>query len=360
MSLLGLASRFVQPLLLSQDAETAHAMTVKALKTLPVPACGSHDPALAVSAFGLSFPNPVGLAPGFDKQAEVPDALLRLGFGFVEVGGVTPRPQPGNPRPRVFRLPQDGAVINRYGLNSDGMEQVATRLKARRRTGIVGINVGPNKESADRIADFAALTTMFAPLVDYISINVSSPNTPGLRDLQQIAALDEILARAIEARNAVGSCPLLLKIAPDIALADLDDIVAVALKRGLDGLIVSNTTVARPDSLQDKATAKESGGLSGAPLFVPSTRLLAQASLRVEGRLPLIGVGGISSAADAIAKIEAGATLVQLYSALVFKGIGLVDEIKQGLSAHLRREGTTLAALRGSRASHWAEADRPL
>jgi dihydroorotate dehydrogenase len=358
MPLLGLASRLVQPLLLTQDAETAHGLSIRALKALPLslPLCGSDSPALATRAFGLTFSNPVGLAAGFDKQAEVPDALLKLGFGFVEVGGVTPLPQPGNARPRVFRLPQDEAVINRYGLNSEGMGVVRARLAARfGRSGVVGVNIGPNKESADRVADFVALVQALAPVSQFLTVNVSSPNTPGLRDLQQIAALDDILARVIETRNGLGTCPILLKIAPDLALADLDDIVKVARSRGIDGMIVSNTTIARPETLKDQATAKETGGLSGKPLFSASTRILAQTFLRVEGAFPLIGVGGISSPQTAFAKLEAGATLVQLYSALVFKGIGLVGDIKQGIASRLRAERCTLSSVTGRKAQDWAD-----
>ncbi len=296
MSLLGLAGRLAQPFLMATDPEMGHHLAVQALKVMPIPACKADDPILKVSAFGMDFPNPVGMAAGFDKQAEVPDAVLRLGFGHVEVGGVTPLPQPGNPRPRVFRLVADEGIINRYGLNSEGMVAVTARLASRRsRGGIVGVNFGPNKETKDRIADYAAMASMFAPVVDYLSVNVSSPNTPGLRDLQQVAALDEIIARVSEAAKAAvpgRSVPILVKIAPDLALADLDDLVAMALKRGIDGMIVSNTTISRPASLRDQTRAKEAGGLSGKPVFDLSTRMLAETYRRVEGRFPLVGVGG--------------------------------------------------------------------
>ncbi|QCI66201.1 quinone-dependent dihydroorotate dehydrogenase [Phreatobacter stygius] len=356
MTLLSLASRLAQPFLLATDPETGHQLAVTALKTLPVPRCGADDRRLAVQAFGFDFSNPVGLAAGFDKHAEVPDACLRLGFGFVEVGGVTPEPQVGNPKPRLFRLVPDQAVINRYGLNSDGVDAVAERLRRRQgRPGIVGVNIGPNKDTADRIADYGRLVEKLAPHASYLSVNVSSPNTPGLRDLQQASFLDEVLARSLDARDRVAAGkPVLVKIAPDLSLAGLDDMVEVCRTRRVDGMIVSNTTIERPASLIDQATAKEAGGLSGAPLFDRSTRMLAETYRRVEGQFPLVGVGGIASAEDAFAKIAAGATVVQLYSALVFKGLSLVEDIKAGLVQHLKREGLgSIAAVIGSRADDW-------
>ena len=340
-----LASLFhlARPLIHRMDAETAHRMTVAALAAAPALKPSPDDPVLTTEAFGLSFPNPVGLAAGFDKHAEAIDGALGLGFGFVEVGGVTPLPQPGNPRPRVFRLAEDEAVINRYGFNSEGVEAVAKRLAARReRGGIVGVNLGANKESADREQDYAILARRLAPLADFLTINVSSPNTPGLRNLQAESALDDLVARTLAARDeaAAGSkrTPVLLKIAPDLTLPELDAMVAVARARGIDGMIVSNTTVARPGTLRNAAKT-ETGGLSGKPLFAASTRILAETFLRVEGQFPLIGVGGIDSAEAAFAKIRAGATLVQLYSALVYKGPGLVKEIKAGLASQARRAG---------------------
>jgi dihydroorotate dehydrogenase len=330
--LFGLARPFLHGL----DAETAHKATIAALRIAPLPPCGPDPASAGVEAFGLRFPNRIGLAAGFDKNAEVPDAMLRLGFGFVEVGGVTPRPQAGNPRPRAFRLAADEAVINRYGLNSDGMDVVRERLAARRgRPGIIGVNVGPNKDAEDRTAEYVALVRCLAPVVDYVSLNVSSPNTPGLRDMQGRAALDAMLARVTEARDALAGkrAPLLLKIAPDVGMAELDDIVSVALARGLDGMIVGNTTVSRPENLRETALAKEAGGLSGKPLFELSTHVLRETARRVEGRFPLIGVGGIDSPAAARAKLEAGATLVQLYTGLVFKGPGLVGQIRKELAA---------------------------
>ncbi|MFJ5368544.1 quinone-dependent dihydroorotate dehydrogenase [Bosea sp. CER48] len=341
-----------RPLIHRMDAETAHRLTVAALAAAPALKPGSDDPVLATEAFGLSFTNPVGLAAGFDKHAEAVDGALGLGFGFVEVGGVTPLPQPGNPRPRVFRLIEDEAVINRYGLNSEGMEAVAVRLAARRsRGGLVGVNLGANKDSTDRAADYATLARRLAPLADFLTINVSSPNTPGLRDLQAESALDDLVARTLAARDEVAAggrrTRVLVKIAPDLTMPELDGMIAVARKRGIDGMIVSNTTITRPESLRNAAKA-ETGGLSGKPLFTASTRILAEAYLRVEGQFPLIGVGGVDSAETAFAKIRAGATLVQFYSAMVFKGPGLAKEIKAGLATRARRAGLTrLTALIG-------------
>ncbi|MFZ4530761.1 MAG: quinone-dependent dihydroorotate dehydrogenase [Alsobacter sp.] len=323
------------PLLHGVDAETAHGLGLRALAALPAMAPPPSDPRLAVSAFGLAFPNPLGLAAGFDKNAEVPDAMLGLGFGFVEVGTLTPRPQQGNPKPRVFRLPADRAVVNRLGFNNGGRAAGLARLRARAgRPGIVGVNIGANKDTADRAADYAQLVTAFAPVASYFTVNVSSPNTPGLRDLQHEAALDDLLARVGDARDAAaaahGRRPVLLKVAPDLSAAEIDGVVAVCRRRGVDGMIVSNTTVSRPAGLADPA-ASETGGLSGRPLFALSTRLLAATYLRVDGAFPLIGVGGVDSPQAALGKIEAGATLVQLYSALVFEGPGLVGRILDGL-----------------------------
>jgi dihydroorotate dehydrogenase len=327
-----------RPFLHALDPETAHQLTIRSLALLPPVSPPSDDPRLSVRALGRLIPNPVGLAAGFDKQCEVPDALLSLGFGFVELGGVVPRPQPGNPRPRVFRLERDEAIINRFGLNSEGLEAVRVRLLARKgRPGVVGVNIGANKDSGDRIGDYAACVAALDGFVDFLTVNVSSPNTPGLRDLQGEAFLDDLLARVSEARGDARAA-IVLKIAPDIGLDALDAIVATALRRGVDALTVSNTTVARPASLRDAALARETGGLSGKPLFAPSTRLLAEAYLRVEGRMPLIGVGGVDSAEAAWTKIRAGASLIQLYTALVYKGPGLVADIKRGLVRCLEAE----------------------
>jgi dihydroorotate dehydrogenase len=339
---LRLLDRLARPFLHALDPEDAHAIAIRALQCTPLPSAIPDDEMLATSAFGLTFTNPIGVAAGLDKNAIVPDALLRLGFGFVEVGTVTPRPQGGNPRPRLFRLDADEAIINRLGFNSEGHEAVAARLAARRRrSGVIGVNIGANKDATDRMADYVAGIAAFAGVASYFTINVSSPNTPGLRDLQQRSVLDELLARVIAARDAAaeesGRKPILLKIAPDLALGDLDDIVDVGRGRQVDGLIVSNTTVTRSSTLRDSARTAENGGLSGRPLFALSTRMLAEAFVRVEGAYPLIGVGGIDSGAAAFAKLEAGASLLQLYSALVFHGVGLVQTIKSDLASSLRQ-----------------------
>jgi dihydroorotate dehydrogenase len=348
--MIGLFDRIARPFLRALEPEDAHALAVKALKFAPI-ARPTDDPELAVRAFGLNFPNPVGIGAGFDKNAEVPDALLRVGFGFVEVGTVTPQPQAGNPRPRLFRLDADNAVINRLGFNNDGAMTVLGRLAARANGGIVGVNIGANKSTEDRAADYVQLIEAFAPVASFFTVNVSSPNTPGLRDLQQAAALDDLLARVVEARDGVskraGPTPVLLKVAPDLSLADLDDLVGVARARRVDGMIVSNTTIARPADLRD-GKAKEPGGLSGRPLFALSTRMLAEAYVRAEGAFALIGAGGIDSGAGALAKIKAGANLVQLYSGLIFRGLGLVAEIKAEIAKALRPErGEKLADLVG-------------
>lgn len=334
----------VRPLLRLLDAEDAHRLAVIALKFSPYQKLAADDPLLAVRAFGLNFPNPVGMAAGFDKNAEVPDALLRLGFGFVEVGTVTPRPQPGNPRPRLFRLPRDEGVINRLGFNSEGAEAVLRRLAARADAGgIVGVNVGANKESVDRIADYVRLIETFAPVVSYFTVNISSPNTPGLRELQQAKIFDDLLARVMDARarmsREAGTTPVLIKIAPDLTLSELDDLVGGARRHRVDGMIVGNTTVTRPQILRDQALAGEEGGLSGRPLFPLATRMLAETYVRVESAFPLVGVGGIDSGKTALAMIRAGACLIQLYSALVFHGVGLVPRIKSELAEELRRGG---------------------
>jgi len=339
---IGLIDSLARPLMGLIDPERAHTLAVLALKLAPLAPARAEDPRLAVRAFGLNFPNPVGMAAGFDKHAEVPDALLKLGFGFVEVGTVTPQPQPGNPRPRLFRLGPDQGVINRLGFNSEGAEAVLRRLAARAsKGGIVGVNVGANKETSDRIADYVSQIEMFAPVASYFTVNISSPNTPGLRDLQQGKVFDELTARVVEARERAarraGPTPVLIKIAPDLALGELDDIVGIARRRRVDGMIVGNTTVARPPGLTDRQQAQEAGGLSGRPLFALATRMLAETYVRVEGAFPLIGVGGIDSGPTALAKIRAGAALVQLYSALVFHGLRLVGEIKTGLAEALSR-----------------------
>lgn len=350
----------VRPGLMLIDAERAHHATIAALALAPVAAPAADDPVLATQAFGLDFPNPIGLAAGFDKHAEVPDKLLGLGFGFVEVGAVTPRAQPGNPRPRAFRLPADEAVINRYGFNSVGVDVVAERLARRPRNGIVGVNLGSNKDTTDRAADYEVLVRALARNCEFLTANISSPNTPGLRTMQTRGLFDDLLARVVAARDAAcdgaRKTPVLVKIAPDLTEAELDDIVSVARDRKVDGMIVSNTTISRPDTLRDRELAKEAGGLSGKPLFRMSTIMLARAAQRVEGTFPLIGVGGVDSAETAIAKLQAGASLVQLYSALVYKGPGLVGAIKSGLARHIRHSGAgSVSALVGSAMADYAE-----
>ena len=341
------------PLLLSLPPEAAHRATIAALKYAPFLPKTASPQSLAVSAFGLDFPNPIGMAAGFDKNAEVAGALLALGFGFVEVGTLTPRPQKGNPQPRLFRLARDGALINRMGFNNDGYDAARARLAARPAGGIVGVNIGPNRDAVDRIADIALGVKTFAPAASYFALNVSSPNTPGLRDLQQRAAFDELVARVVEARTqAAPSRPLLVKIAPDLDLRGLDDVVEVCARRGVDGLIVANTTIARPASLGGRDRG-EAGGLSGRPLFESSTRMLARAYLRCAGALTLIGAGGVDSAETALAKIEAGATLAQVYTGLVYRGPALIGEILDGLALAVERRGP-LAALIGTRAREWA------
>ncbi len=354
------------PLLRWFDPEDAHRLAIQGLKLLPPTRLRPDDAKLAVRAFGLNFPNPIGMAAGFDKSADVPDALLRLGFGFVEIGTVTPKPQSGNPRPRLFRLERDEAVINRLGFNNDGAQAVLRRLAARAQLGgIVGVNVGANKDATDRVADYVKLIETFAPVASYFTVNVSSPNTPGLRNLQQAAALDDLLAKVIDARERVrssaGDSPVLLKIAPDLSLAELDDVVQIARSRRVDGMIVANTTLARPSTLREQYRSKEQGGLSGRPLFRLSTRMVAETYVRAEGAFPLIGVGGIDSGGAALTKIRAGASLIQLYSSLIYKGLGLVDEIKNDLAATLLRTGRdSLSEIVGADAATITAEDWPI
>ncbi|PKP78364.1 MAG: dihydroorotate dehydrogenase (quinone) [Alphaproteobacteria bacterium HGW-Alphaproteobacteria-3] len=324
------------------EPETAHRLTIRALRLGLAPRQREPDPAsLAIDLFGLHFENPVGIAAGFDKNGEVPDAMLALGMGFAEVGTVTPRPQSGNPRPRVFRLPLHRAVINRLGFNNEGHEALKKRLLARRgRPGIVGVNIGANKDAADRIADYEAGIRAFDGLASYFTVNISSPNTPGLRALQGKAELAGLVARVLAARRTdrARPTPVLLKIAPDLVAEELADIAEVALAEGLDGLIVSNTTIAR-EGLISGVHANETGGLSGAPLFEMSTSVLRDMYRLTKGRLPMIGVGGIGSGDDAYEKIRAGASLVQLYSALAYDGPALVARIKRDLAARLAADG---------------------
>jgi len=325
--------RLARPALFAIPAEAAHGLAVFALANRLVPGRGgADDPVLASRAFGLDFPNPIGLAAGFDKDARAMAGALALGFGFVEAGTVTPRPQPGNPKPRLFRLAEDHAVINRLGFNSGGLERFVARMKRKPPKGVVGANVGRNKDGTDD--DFATGAAALAALADYLVVNVSSPNTPGLRDLQRRDALTALIAKV----NAVrGKTPLLVKVAPDLSGAEREEIAAVVMGEAVDGLIVGNTTVARPH-LKSRHRA-EAGGLSGAPLFGPSTEVLADFHRLTRGRVTLVGCGGVSSGAEAYAKIRAGASLVQLYSALVYRGPGLVAEIKRDLAARLKADG---------------------
>jgi dihydroorotate dehydrogenase len=341
--------RIAGPLLRLLPPEVAHRLAIGALARGLVPtARGPEFPALATRVWGIDFANPIGLAAGFDKDAEATDALLALGFGFVEVGGVTPRPQPGNPRPRLFRLPEDGALINRLGLNSQGLAAMTARLDRRRRSaGVVGVNVATNAGSADSIADYVAACEALHDRVDYLAVNVSSPNTPGLRDLQGRANLEALVRALIEARGHVATpaerpLPIVVKIAPDLDDRELADVAAVAVAAGIDGLIVCNTTVSRA-GLRSRHR-DEAGGLSGRPLFARSTALVAEMYRLTEGRVPLVGVGGIASGADAYAKVRAGASLVQLYTALVYHGPGLVGRIKADLAERLAADGFTRVA----------------
>jgi dihydroorotate dehydrogenase len=357
---------FSLPLLRWFDPEDAHRLAIQGLRLLPPMRPRPDVAKLAVRAFGLNFPNPIGMAAGFDKSAEAPDALLRLGFGFVEIGTVTPKPQIGNPRPRLFRLERDEAIVNRMGFNNDGADAVLRRLAGRAHLGgIVGVNVGANKDSADRVADYVKLIETFAPVASYFTVNVSSPNTPGLRNLQQAAALDDLLAKVIDARERVrqnaGDSPVLLKIAPDLSLTELDDVVHIARSRRVDGMIVANTTVVRPSTLREQSRAKEQGGLSGRPLFRLSTRMVAEAYVRAEGAFPLVGAGGIDGGGAALTKIRAGASLIQLYSSLIYKGLGLVADIKNDLASTLLRTGRdSLSEIVGADAATITAEDWPV
>ncbi len=327
----------LRPALFGLDAETAHGLALLALKLSPFGRPAKPGGPLATRVAGIDFPNPVGMAAGFDKDGQAPDALLGLGFGFVEVGSITPLPQAGNPRPRLFRLAEDRAVINRMGFNNDGAEIAVSRLAPRHgRPGVIGINIGANKDSADRAADYATMARLMAPLATYLTVNVSSPNTPGLRALQDEGALADLLDAVLEARG-LGGPPVFLKVAPDLEPADIEAIGRIAIDKALGALIVSNTTISRPPL--KSAHAGETGGLSGAPL-----RDLAQQRLRdfrrvTGGAIPLVGVGGIATAEDAWARIRAGASLVQLYSAMVYAGPGIARVVTRGLERLMRRDG---------------------
>lgn len=337
------------PMVRMLPPEAAHRATIMALRSgLVRERSNGDDPILQTTVWQRQFPNPVGLAAGFDKNAEVYAPMLRLGFGFAEVGSITPRPQPGNPKPRIFRLREDAAVINRLGFNSAGLDVAVSNLRHRDRIwrGIIGVNLGKNRDSVDPAADYASGATVAAGLADYLVVNVSSPNTPGLRSLQSASALKELLRRVREAcrlGRSEGPPPLLLKIAPDLSPEDRRDIARVVLDEAIDGMIVTNTTVSRPSGLRSPHAA-ETGGLSGRPLFRLSTELLGDMYRLTEGRLPLVGVGGISSGRDAYTKIRAGASLVQLYTALIFQGPGLVGRLKRELASCLRTDGFSSVA----------------
>ncbi|MCW9034116.1 MAG: quinone-dependent dihydroorotate dehydrogenase [Rhodospirillales bacterium] len=330
------------------DPELAHGFAIKGLKMGIVPRPTIfNDSVLESNHWGLKFRTPIGMAAGFDKNADVPDEVLAQGFGSVEIGSITPRPQPGNPKPRMFRLTRDRAVINRMGFNSQGMQTVAARLKERARSshypGVVGINLGKNKETEDAAADYVLGINAFADYADYLVVNVSSPNTPGLRALQDRDQLAELLSRCMEALKAIkpeGTPPLLLKIAPDLTDEDKQDIAGVVLELKIDGLITTNTTIERPDSLMDPQKS-EIGGLSGVPLLRPSTEVLRQMYSLTEGKVPIVGVGGIVSGEDAYEKIRAGASLVQFYSAMIYKGPSLANTIAKDLAQLLKRDGYT-------------------
>ncbi len=338
--------RLIRPALFALDPESAHKLAIRALKLMPgrhaLPAGGP----LTTTIAGIAFPNPLGMAAGFDKDGEVPDALLALGFGFAEVGSITPLPQPGNPKPRLFRLTEDRAVINRMGFNNKGGADGAARLAQRQdRGGVVGINIGANKDSPDRIADYAVMARIMAPLASYLAVNVSSPNTPGLRALQDEAALTELLEAVKD--GASEAChgkppPIFLKVAPDLEPADVDAIARIAADKSLGALIVSNTTISRPPLAS--AHAGEAGGLSGAPLRDLAHQRLKDFRRATGGAIPLIGVGGITTAEDAWARIKAGASLVQLYSAMVYEGPGIARTIKRGLERLMQQEGYSCIA----------------
>ena len=350
-----------RPALFALDPERAHEAALKSLElgvyprdTAPADAC------LASRLGDLDLPNPLGIAAGFDKDARVPDAALAIGCGFAEVGTLTPRPQAGNPKPRLFRLIEDRAVINRYGFNNCGHPDALARMQRRARQGVVGVNIGANKDAVDRTADYVAGLEVFYDVASYFTVNISSPNTPGLRDLQAPAALDELLGRVMAARAAKVAAgkprrPIVVKIAPDIAEADIAAICERLENHKVDAIAVSNTTLARPLTLRDQATAREAGGLSGRPVFHRSTAMLARVYQATGGRVRLLGMGGIDSGATALAKFEAGASLLQLYTGLVYDGLGLIPRIKASLVEHCRVHGLrTIGAATGRRAADWA------
>jgi dihydroorotate dehydrogenase len=358
--MLGALFHLARPALFRLAPEDAHELMLKAMENGAYPrASGAEDRCLAVNAMGLSFPNPLCIAAGFDKDARVPDAVIGLGCGFAEVGTLTPKPQAGNETPRVFRLIADNGLINRLGFNNGGHAAALERLRRRVGAGgIVAVNIGANKDSRDRTEDYVTGMTTFYDVASFFTVNISSPNTPGLRDLQAPAALDELLGRIMAARAVAVQAgkprlPVVVKIAPDIATDDIEPICNRILKHGADGISVSNTTLAR-DGLRDVART-ESGGLSGRPLFHRSTVMLARVHQATGGALPLIGIGGIDSGETALAKIEAGASLLQLYTGLIYEGPGLIGRIKTHLASVCRREGLkSISEIRGRRAAEWA------
>ncbi len=355
-----LLERLGRKALFAFDPETAHGLSIAALKSgLPPCSAPRPEPSLRVSVAGIDFPNPLGMAAGYDKNAEVTDALLKLGFGFAEVGTVTPLPQPGNPRPRIFRLAEDDAVINRLGFNNEGHDAAFARLSARAgRGGIVGVNIGANKDSADRFADYEAGVRRFASIAAFLTVNISSPNTPGLRSMQAREALAELLSRVSAERGRIQAgggrwTPIFLKIAPDLSEAELSDIAEEVLRAGIDGIVVSNTTLGRA-GLRNAAHRDEAGGLSGRPLFERSTAVLARIRRLVGKDLPLIGVGGVDSAETAIEKIKAGADLVQLYTGMIYAGPSLPGRLVKALAERCRREGlANIGELRDSAVERW-------
>ena len=331
----------IKPAIFALDPERAHRLSIATLRATPAAPAQRPDGPLSIKIAGVEFPNPVGLAAGYDKDAEVPNQMLGLGFGHVEVGSITPKPQLGNPKPRLFRLASDRAVINRMGFNNAGAEAALARLERRNRRGVLGINIGANKDSKDRIVDYAVMTKLMAPYASYLTVNISSPNTPGLRALQDESALTDLIDAVFEARGSNGP-PIFLKVAPDLESADIDAIARIALESELAALIVSNTTISRPDLRS--SGAGETGGLSGAPLKPLARQRMRDFRQATGGDIPLIGVGGIASAEDAWERIKAGASLVQLYSALVYEGPGLARKINQGLKGIMRREGMSAIA----------------
>ena len=333
--------RLVRPLVFAIDPERAHRLSIAALKLKPAGSPAATGP-LASEVAGIAFPNPVGLAAGFDKDGEVPDAMLDMGFGFVEVGSITPKPQAGNPKPRLFRLAEDRAVINRMGFNNGGAEAALARLSARRRRGVLGVNIGANKDSPDRVNDYAVMAKAMAPVADYLAVNISSPNTPGLRALQDEGALAGLLDEVLTASGGSSGPPIFLKVAPDLTPADIDAIARIAIEKKLGALIVSNTTISRPP-LKSRDSG-EAGGLSGEPLRDLALERLRDFRKATGGEVSLVGVGGIGSAEDAWARIRAGASLVQLYSAMIYEGPGVARRIASRLEVLMRREGFTSIA----------------